>query len=149
MKLTGLDVFDATIGRTTDWLRDLMRELNWTDYRRSYLALRFVLQGLRDHLPLDEAVNFGNQLPILIRGCYFEDWDLRGKPLPWQSRDDLLAGICSYFEPDDHPEEAPETIVRAVFRLLEKKAMSGEIVGLDHFLPPTLRELWPSALRAA
>src|SRR5262245_28789226 len=136
MNFTGLDIFDATIERSTDWLRDLMRELNWTDYRKSYVALRFVLQGRRDHLPIDEAIHFGNQLPTLIRGFYFEDWDCHGKPLPWKSRDDLLNGICTYFGSEDRTMESAESIVRAVFRLLERKAAEGEIENLDHFLPP-------------
>src|SRR5579884_2248455 len=143
MKMTGLDVFDAAVERTVDWLRDLMRELNWSDYRKSYVALRFVLQGLRDHLPVEEAVRFGNQLPTLIRGFYFEEWDLRGKPLPWTSREDLLAGICTYFEGTEQSGTSAEAIVRAVFRLLERKATDGEIEHLDGFLPPDLRELWP------
>jgi uncharacterized protein (DUF2267 family) len=148
MKLTGLDVFDAAVEHTNDWLRELMRELNWTDYRKSYVALRFVLQGLRDHLPIEDAIKFGNQLPTLIRGFYFEDWNLRGKPLPWNSHDDLLVGIVTYFGQSDDQASA-ETIVRAVFRLLERKATEGEIENLNHFLPPDLRELWPSTLRAA
>jgi uncharacterized protein (DUF2267 family) len=149
MRFTGLDIFDATIERATAWLRDLMRELNWTNYRKSYVALRLVLQGIRDHLPLRDAVRFGNQLPSLIRGFYFEDWDLEGKPLQWKSRDDLLAGICTYFDETDTSEASPEAIVNAVFRLLEKKAAEGEIENLHHFFPSELRELWPSALRAA
>ena len=149
MNFTGLDIFDATIERSTDWLRDLMRELNWTNYRKSYVALRFVLQGLRDHLAIDEAVHFGNQLPTLIRGFYFEDWDCHDKPLTWKSRDDLLTGICTYFDSEERSGDSAETIVRAVFRLLERKAAEGEIENLDHFLPPALRELWPSTLRAA
>ena len=149
MTVTGLDIFDATIERTNDWLRDLMRELNWNDYRKAYIALRCVLQGLRDHLPIDDAINLGNQLPALIRGFYFEDWELGGKPLPWNSQDDLLAGICTYFDPSGPLQTSPETIVRAVFRLLERKATDGEIGNLGHFLSPELRELWPSTLRAA
>jgi len=149
MYFTGLDIFDATIERSIDWLRDLMRELNWTDYRKSHVALRFVLQGLRDHLPMDDAINFGNQLPTLIRGFYFENWDVHGKPMPWKSRDDLLAGICKCFDENERPQGSAEFIVRAVFRLLERKASEGEIEDLDHFLTPALRELWPSTRRAA
>jgi len=136
MKLTGVDVFDATIDRTTAWLQDLMRELNWTDRRKSYLALRFVLHGLRDHLPLEVAIHFGNELPMLIRGFYFEDWDPTNKPLSWERDNSLLA-----------PEM--ESIVRAVFRLLERKATDGELENLSVMLPPALRDLWPSEARAA
>src|SRR4051812_21568050 len=134
MKLTGVDVFDATMDRTTAWLQDVMRELNWTDRRKSYLALRFVLQGLRDHLPVENAVRFGNELPMLIRGFYFEDWDLAGKPLRWENGTGLLA-----------PEA--ETIVRAVFRVLEKKSTEGELADPYALLPPALRDLWPPQIR--
>jgi uncharacterized protein (DUF2267 family) len=136
MKLTGVDVFDATIDRTTAWLQDLMRELNWSDRRKSYLALRFVLHELRDHIPVDRAVQFGNGLPMLVRGFYFEDWEIADKPLPWQNAQGILA-------PD------VEGVVRAVFRVLEKKATDGELEDLYPLLPVALRDLWPSEARAA
>src|SRR5690349_13888901 len=128
MKLTGVDVFDATIDRTTAWLQDLMRELNWTDRRRSYLAFRLVLQELRDHLSFERAVQLGNQLPMLIRGFYFEDWDITDKPLPWENAKGLLA-------PD------VDGVVRAVFRVLEKKSTDGELEDLYPLLPAALRDL--------
>jgi len=129
MKLTGLDIFDASAERTTEWIHELMRELNWNDHRKAYFALRSVLHGLRDHLPVEQAVRFGNQLPMLIRGFYFEDWDLQVKPLPW------------------HPQQEP--LVCAVFRVLERKASEGEIGDLNDSLPADLREFWSSTTRAA
>src|SRR4051794_28711549 len=123
MKLTGVDVFDATIDRSTAWLKDLMRELNWTDRRKAYLALRFVLHGLRDHLRVEQAVHFGNELPMLIRGFYFEEWDLTNKPLSWDKENSLLS-----------PEMQP--VVRAVFRILDRKATEGELEDLSVLLPP-------------
>src|ERR1041385_2433335 len=128
MKLTGVDVFDATVERSTSWLQDLMRELNWSDRRESYIALRSVLHGLRDHLPIEQAVQFGNQLPMLIRGFYFENWNLQGRPLPSTSREDLLAGICIHFNPDEYSTSSAETVVRAVFRLLDRKVIDRKSV---------------------
>jgi uncharacterized protein (DUF2267 family) len=136
MKLTGVDVFDATIDRTNLWLQELMRELNWTDRRKSYLALRYVLHGLRDHLSVENAARFGNELPMLIRGFYFENWVPNRNPLPWEPHKNLLA-------PD------VELIVRAVFRLLERKATEGEVTSLQDVLPPKLQVLWRSETRAA
>ena len=149
MKLTGLDVFDSTIERTGLWLKDLMQELNWTDRRKAYLALRLVLQGLRDHLPVEQVALFGNQLPMLVRGFYFENWDPVGKPLSWKSRDDLLQGVSGFFAKNGDGSQEAEIIVRGVFRLLEKKAAEGEIQDLHDILPPDLQELWPPTLRAA
>ena len=86
---------------------------------------------------------------MLIRGFYFEDWDLNGKPLPWTSREDLLAGIYGYFNQDEHPAADADTIVRAVFRLLDRKVIEGEIEDLHNILPRDIQDLWPPESRAA
>src|SRR5204863_8145394 len=96
MKLTGLDVFDSTIQRTNAWLKDLMLEMNCTDRRKTYLTFRSVLHSVRDHLPVQDAVYVGEQLPMLIRGFYFEHWDPSGKPLPVRSRKDFLSVLSGY-----------------------------------------------------
>src|SRR5262249_30641323 len=137
---TGVDVFDSTIERTTSWLLDLMRELNWSDRRRSYMALRSVLHGLRDHLPIEKAIRFGNQLPMLIRGLYFEEWDIRGKPLPWTSQKDLPDGNSSSFTPEELPDGEADMIVRAVFRLLDRKVVAGEMEDFHNLLPGAVHD---------
>jgi len=130
-------------------LKDLMLELNWTDRRKAYVALRLVLQGLRDHLPVEQVARFGNQLPMLVRGFYFENWDPVGKPLSCKSRDDLLQGVSRDFARNGDGSHEAELIVRGVFRFLDKKAAEGEIQDLHDILPADLRELWPPTLRAA
>ena len=49
-------------------------ELNWNDRHKAYRALRVTLHALRDRLPMEEAVQLGAQLPMLIRGLYDEGW---------------------------------------------------------------------------
>ena len=44
---------------------------------KAYLALRTVLHALRDRLTLEEAVQLGAQLPMLVRGFYYEGWTLK------------------------------------------------------------------------
>src|SRR5438105_14562110 len=96
MKLTGLDAFDSTIQRTNTWLKELMQELNWSDNRKTYLAFRCVLHALRDHLSVEDAIYVGEQLPMLIRGFYFDHWDPAGKPLPLRSRNDFISVLAAY-----------------------------------------------------
>jgi uncharacterized protein (DUF2267 family) len=145
MKYTGLDVFDSTIQLTNAWLKDLMLELNWSDHRKTFVAFRCVLQGLRDHLPVTDAIRFGNQLPTLLRGVYFDHWDPTGKPFPLRTRADFLGSLHESFTSEIDAEVA----ARAVFRLLEKKASDGEIENLQHLMPAALLDLWPETLRAA
>jgi uncharacterized protein (DUF2267 family) len=148
MKLTGLEVWDSSIQRTNTWLKELMQELNSGDYRKTYLILRSVMHALRDHLPLEDAIHVGEQLPMLIRGMYFEHWNITGKPLPLRSRNDFFTVVSHYMARDGENSNA-ETGTRAVFRLLDRKATDGEIADLHDVIPGILLDLWPPALRAA
>src|SRR5215208_6088900 len=74
MELTRLDVFDSAVEKAHTWLIDLMQELGLEDEHSAYKVLRTALQALRDRLPVEEVAAFGAQLPMLIRGLYYEDW---------------------------------------------------------------------------
>jgi uncharacterized protein (DUF2267 family) len=149
MKFTGFEVLDATVQRTNTWLKELMQELNWTDRRKTYIAFRCVLHALRDHLSIKNAVAVGDELPMLIRGMYFEHWDPSGKPMPLRSRDDFISYVSASLERDGHSGRTADMVIRALLRLLDRKATDGEIADLQLTLPPALIELWPPTLRAA
>jgi uncharacterized protein (DUF2267 family) len=149
MKFTGFEVFDDTILRTNSWLKDLMQELNWNDRRKTYVVFRCVLHALRDHLSVADAVHVGEQLPMLIRGVYFEHWDPSGKPLLLRSRDEFFSGLAGALAREGENAESAEMVTRAVFRLLDRKATDGEMDDLQAILPSAVTDLWPPALRAA
>ncbi len=81
---TGLDGFDDTIRETNELLNSLENELGWQNRReQSYELLRSSLQALRDRLPVHQAVNLGSELPMLVRGFYYEGWDPDNVPLKY------------------------------------------------------------------
>jgi uncharacterized protein (DUF2267 family) len=143
MSTTGLEVFDTTLEKTHTWLNDVMKEMGWEHERkRAYQALRSVLHALRDRLTVEEAVDLGAQLPMLIRGLYYEGWTPSGKPLKERHTSDFFAHIERDFRKDEWPIDA-ERMVRAVFRVLARRVTEGEIADIKGILPAELRALWP------
>jgi uncharacterized protein (DUF2267 family) len=140
MSMTGLDVFDRAVHKANDWLKDIMYELNTEDRHRAYLALRATLHALRDRLIPEEAVDLGAQLPMLIRGFYYEGWKPADKPLKVRRREEFLEHIKAQFRPG---EIDAETIARAVFKLLTHRISQGEVKHVTGMLPEELADLWP------
>ncbi len=141
MSQTGLTQFDSTLQTTNTWLKELMERLRWEDRHRAYHALRAVLHALRDRLTVDEVVTLGAQLPMLVRGFYYEGWHVADKPLKERRKEAFLAHIASAFR--DSPDVDPEEVARAVFQVMARHVTGGEIEGVKHCLPTELRSLWP------
>jgi uncharacterized protein (DUF2267 family) len=142
MSATGLDVFDTTLQRTHTWLKDLMLVLGWHDRHKAYQALRATLHALRDRLTVEETAHLGAQLPMLIRGFYYEGWDPTGKPVKARHREQFLDRIRQYFRDDEQVD--PELIAAAVFMVLAGRVTEGEIEDVVHVLPSEIRDLWPA-----
>jgi uncharacterized protein (DUF2267 family) len=141
MSTTGLEVFDKTVQTTNAWLKEIM-EVTGPDRHRAYRVLAAVLHALRDRLTVDEAAQLGAQLPILVRGLFYDQWHHpAGKPERLRHKDEFLAEVAA--ELDDIKPINPEQATRAVFSVLERHIAPGEIEDIKATLPSQLRELWP------
>lgn len=141
MSATGLEVFDKTVQTTNTWLKEIA-EVTGPDRRRAYRVLAAVLHALRDRLTVDEAAQLGAQLPILVRGLYYDQWHHpSGKPERLRQKEEFLAQIAAELG-DIGPINA-ENATRAVFSVLERHIAPGEIQDVKATLPAHIRELWP------
>src|SRR5262249_32962204 len=140
-RTTATGIFDATLQKTHTWLNQLMRLLPTDDERVAYHALRATLHALRDRLTVEEVAQLGAQLPMLVRGFYYEGWDPTGKPLRIRSREEFLNRIRLEFR--DGGDDDAEVVARAVFTLLVQRIAEGEIEDVKHVLPADIRGLWP------
>jgi uncharacterized protein (DUF2267 family) len=113
-----------------------------TNMERSYHVLRSVLHAVRDRLPPDDAVHLGAQMPMLVRGFYYEGWHPSGKPERYRHKEDFLARIA-HDVPDLDPVQR-ERAATAVFSVLSQELSGGEADQVRHALPSELRELWQS-----
>jgi uncharacterized protein (DUF2267 family) len=147
MSATGLSVFDSTIEKTNIWLNEILQRTGWTDRHRAYHALRAVLQALRDRLTVEETADFAAQLPLLVRGIYYEGWRPSGKPVKERKKEDFLAHIADAFRNDFDVD--PEKVTRTVFQVLAKHVTAGEVKDVKQMLPHEIRELWSLAFSTA
>jgi len=143
MSLTAIPPIENTVHTTNTWLNEVRDELSWQDRHRAYRALRAVLHALRDRLTVAETADLGAQLPMLIRGLYYEGWVPAGKPLKERKKEDFLAHIAAEFR--DDPRIFPEGLAWAVFTVLQRHVSAGEIQDVKHILPAEIRSLWPGS----
>jgi len=140
MSMTGLDAFDTTLHKTNRWLNELSELAGWDSKQKAYLATRATLHALRDRITVDEVAQLGAQLPMLVRGFYYEGWDPSGKPVKERHVEQFLARIAREFRSDDLVEA--ERMARAVFALLRNRITDGEIEDVKSVLPEELKHLW-------
>jgi uncharacterized protein (DUF2267 family) len=123
MSVTGLAVFDETMQKTNTWLKEISETLG-SDRHRAYQVLRAVLHCLRNRLIVDEVADLEDQLPMLVRGIYYEAWQPSRNPVKIRSQEDVLAQIAEHLT---HAHIEPEDAARAAFQVLEKHITRGEL----------------------
>jgi uncharacterized protein (DUF2267 family) len=144
-----LAILDRSVQKTNVWLRDVNCELSWFTFQRGYLALRAVLHALRDRLTTPEVAQLGAQLPIFIRGIYYEGWNPSRTPIKSRGKDLFFRQVRAEFANTRNPDVDAESITRAIFRVLHKHISEGELDQVKNLLPHELRDLWPENLKAA
>lgn len=142
MSATGLEVFDETLQQTNIWLKEVMEKLG-PDRKRAYRATRAVLHNLRDRLVVDEAAHLGAQLPMLLRGVYYEGWRPAAVPIKVRSKEEFLQKIAE--ELDDIRPINVEQAAEAVFRTIGRHVTAGEVQDVKAMLPEDIRKLWPES----
>jgi uncharacterized protein (DUF2267 family) len=146
MSTTGMEVFDQTVQKTNIWLKDIMEQIG-PDRQRAYHALRAVLHTLRDRLTVEEAAHLSAQLPLLIRGIYFEGWHPAHKPTRERAQEEFLDQVEARLQGIERIN--PETATRAVLEVLNRHIDPAEASHVSHMLPEAIRRLWPSEERAS
>ncbi len=127
-----------------EWLKALCDSGGYSNEAEALAVLRAVLHQLRDRLTPQEAVDLAAQLPLIVRGVYYEGWRPSKTPEQLRSQDEFLEGVSAKLVP--HPIGA-EPATRDVFSLLAQAIDSGEIADVINQLPASIKELWPEGMR--
>lgn len=142
MTTATIPAFESTVQKTNIWLKNIREQMNWneSEHQVSYRALRAVLHALRDRLTTEESSDLSAQLPLLIRGIYFEGWNPAKTPVAERTSEEFLAHVEAAF-PDGIVGEV-EPVARAVFKVISQHVTAGEIDDVKQSLPKQIRELW-------
>lgn len=140
MTATTIIAFESTVHITNHWLNEIMHRLNWDNPHKAYQALRAVLHALRDRLPVNHAAALGAQLPMLVRGIYYEGWVPGRTPVKERKQADFLYHIRVAFH--DAPTLDAEEVTRIVLHVLGSHISKGEVECIKLTLPHEIRELW-------
>jgi uncharacterized protein (DUF2267 family) len=138
MSTQNLEVLDTTLQKTHQWI-DAVSEATHLDRHTSYQALRGVLQALRDRLPQEEAAHFSAQLPLLVRGIFYEGYRPSSVPAPL-SRQEFLERVGSKIVAN-RSVDVP-TVSRQVLGVMNTLLGDGEIEKLALVLPKEFQGLF-------
>lgn len=133
---------EEAVRGTEDWIAAMMQQLGWRDRDRVWLALRAASHALRDCLPTDAAVAVGAQLPVLLRGIYYEGWHPAVRALRVKSRHAMLERIHEAVHRD--PAIDPEQVARGFLAVLAGRLPAAELEDTKAEPPESLRGLWPA-----
>jgi uncharacterized protein (DUF2267 family) len=134
--------FEWYVGTANAWIDELVEalDLEVDDRRRAVHALRAGLHAIRDRLPAAEVVQLGAQLPLVIRGLFYERWRLSNEPGAIRTREAMIARVAEELKPDLQLD--PVDVLRAVIHLLVEHVSPGEILDIVATLPRPIAELW-------
>ena len=141
MSTTGLEVFDTTLQETNHWLKLMMGELGTADRHAAFGALRGALHAVRDRIGVHNAAHLGAQMPMLLRGAYYESWHPAATPTRERHLADFIDHVAAEM-PRDSRIDAAEA-ARACFAVMSQCLDGGEMMKLRKLLPHEALNLWP------
>lgn len=137
--MTEPSIIDRTVLQTNAWLEEVARRLESNDHREAYRVLRAYLHALRDRLTVDEAAELAAQLPLLIRGIYYEGWDPSKTPIKYHGLADFLERVAD--EAELPGETSASYAVSVAAEVLREHVSAGEIDDIRAQLPQELQPI--------
>src|SRR3982074_2306989 len=125
MSLSSVDSIERSVHETNRWLNEVAEELGHEDREQAWRVLRAHLQLLRDQLTVDEAAQLAAQLPLVLRGVFYEGFDPGRQPAKLRDREQFLARLAERAQLGD-PGEAGHA-AEAAARVLSRHVTPGEL----------------------
>jgi uncharacterized protein (DUF2267 family) len=132
-----LEVINRSVEKAHIWLGELADELGTEDRRTAYRVLRAFLHAIRDRLPVEEAAQLAAQMPLLIRGIYYEGWRPAATPVQYRDLDSFLRRVAE--EASLAGETEASFAAAAAARVLHRHISEGELADVSAVFPEGLK----------
>jgi uncharacterized protein (DUF2267 family) len=129
--------YENAVQRANVWVADVTAALGSQDRHYGQRVVRAWLHALRDRLTIEAAVKFGQQLPELLRGIYYDGWEPHLVPVKYNTSEYVYRFSAEAFVPSS---EVPG-IAAAVTRVFGDRMSPGQLTETLAELPGNLRAL--------
>lgn len=146
MSSTVPPVLQRSLASANAWIDEVAEELGTDNRRDAYRALRGFLHVLRDRLTVDETAQLAAQLPVLVRGIFYEGWDPSGTPHHYADADAFLTELAR--RAGLHGTTEASFAAAAAYAVLARRITEGELVDVLAVLPREVRRMLLSATPA-
>ncbi len=137
--------FDKQCKEALMWVYDVAERTTCPERADwAFSALRSVLHAIRDRTTIEEAFHLSAQLPVLLRGYYFEGYRPSAQKIKMNAGQFLIR-IRKDMGPSN--ELSPEEAFSAVLKVLYEHLSVGELEDVKQSMPKNIVKLWESELR--
>ena len=140
MTAQGLEVIDHSVHLTHEWINELAARLGWSSKRSTLRLLRITLHRIRDHLMINELAQMSAQLPLVIRGFFFEGWVPKQTPIKERRAQEFVTFVDAQM--GETPEYRGRDDIKCVFDMLNARLSRGEVEDVRASLPSEIHDLW-------
>jgi uncharacterized protein (DUF2267 family) len=140
--MTTTPILENNIHQTMDWIYAVEEACHWDDdnQRKAFIALRAVLHQLRDLLALEAAAALSSQLPLLIRGVFFENWKPESHSSKSLEKDAFLKMVGKALYP--YRDMDVEKTINGVFKVLSRKLPPGVFDNIIQAIPKDIQDIY-------
>lgn len=120
------------------FLADAKDAMNLTSDNACFTAVEGVLRAFRCRLATQEALDFAQVLPAVLRALFVADWQIES-PLPAGARADWCRDAKAL---RPHHNQTPDTCVEATALALRKSVLRDDLERILAILPPFAADFW-------
>jgi uncharacterized protein (DUF2267 family) len=137
--------FDKYAAVGNRFIREVADELRTDDLSMALRITKAVLHALRDRIAPDDAVQFAQGLPAMLKAVYFEQYDISGTPVIIRRVEDFIQFVREknrFAAVHDFPSAIDVVLgIKAVFAVLDRHMDAGQVDQVKRMLPEEISNM--------